>query len=129
MVKAFDGSYGVGDNVIVEAKATSRTSTIEQVNFYADGLLISTDTEKPYKCVFTPTEKRTYNIMAVSINAEGQEKKSDIRELKVTSDTPLDIQTIISETPETPAYNLMGIPVGEGYRGIVIKNGKKYVIK
>ena len=28
-----------------------------------------------------------------------------------------------------PAYNLMGVPVNNGYRGIVIKNGKKVVIK
>ena len=28
-----------------------------------------------------------------------------------------------------PAYNLMGVPVNAGYRGIVIKNGKKVVIK
>ena len=28
-----------------------------------------------------------------------------------------------------PAYNLMGIPVGAGYRGIMIKNGKKVIVK
>ena len=28
-----------------------------------------------------------------------------------------------------PAYNLMGVPVNAGYRGIVIKNGKKVVVK
>ena len=30
---------------------------------------------------------------------------------------------------DAPAYNLMGVPVNAGYRGIVIKNGKKIVVK
>ena len=38
-------------------------------------------------------------------------------------------QTIASEERDTPAYNLMGVPVSSSYRGIVIKNGKKFVVK
>ena len=130
VMKSFDDRYGVGDHVTVSAKATSRTSTISEVRFYANGLLIGTDTEKPYQCVFIPTEKRTYDIMAVSLNAEGKEKRSQIYPLQVTSDTPLSIQTIESDNePDTPTYNIMGMPVDANYRGIVIKNGKKYVIK
>ncbi len=130
VMKSFDDRYGVGDHVTVSAKATSRTSTISEVRFYANGLLIGTDTEKPYQCVFIPTEKRTYDIMAVSLNAEGKEKRSQIYPLQVTSDTPLAIQTIESDDePDTPTYNIMGMPVDANYRGIVIKNGKKYVIK
>ena len=130
VMKSFDDRYGVGDHVTVSAKATSRTSTISEVRFYANGLLIGTDTEKPYQYVFIPTEKRTYDIMAVSLNAEGKEKRSQIYPLQVTSDTPLAIQTIESDDkPDTPTYNIMGMPVDANYRGIVIKNGKKYVIK
>ena len=129
LVKAFSGTYGVGDNITISAKATSKTSTISEVRFYANNLLIGTDTEAPYECVFTPKEKRTYEIMAVSINAEGKEKKSNVRELQVTSDTPTAIQTVVNDEPNSPTYNLMGMPVSDGYRGIVIKNGKKYVIK
>lgn len=129
VVKAFSGTYGVGDNILVSAKATSKSSSISEVRFYADNMLIGSDTESPYECVFTPTEKRTYTIMAVSINAEGKEKRSNPRNLEITSDTPLDIRTVVSDEPDTPAYNLMGLPVSDSYRGIVIKNGKKYVIK
>ena len=129
LVRAFDEKYGVGDNITVAVKATSKTSTISQVNFYADNLLIGSDTESPYECVFTPTEKRTYGITAISINAEGKQKVSKVRYLDVTSDTPLAIHSVEIDQPETPAYNLMGMPVGEGYRGIVIKNGKKFVVK
>ena len=129
LLKTFSGAYGVGDNVVISARATSKNSTISEVRFYADNLLIGTATSSPYECVFTPTEKKTYEIMAVAINAEGGEKVSNPRYLEITSDTPLDIQTIESEEPNTPAYNLMGVPVDDSYRGIVIKNGKKYVVK
>ena len=129
MVKAFNGTYGVGDNVPVSAIASSKSSTISQVRFYADNMLIDTVTEAPYECVFTPTEKRTYSIIAIAINAEGKEKVSKPRNLDIVSDTPLSIQTLESDEPETPTYNMMGMPVNADYRGIVIKKGKKYVIK
>lgn len=29
--------------------------------------------------------------------------------------------------PDAPAYNILGLPVGPGYRGIVIQNGHKYL--
>ena len=126
---AFSGTYGVGDNVTIAVKATARNSTVSHVNFYADNLLIGTATTSPFECVFVPTEKRTYSIMAIAVNAEGKEKKSKECELNVTSDTPTDIHTLESDAPNTPTYNLMGMPVSDGYRGIVIKNGKKFVIK
>ena len=129
MLKPFSGTYGVGDNVPVSAKVTSKVGTVSEMRFYADNLLIGTATESPYECIFTPTEKRTYAIMAIAINTEGQEKMSSVSELKVTSDTPVGIQTPVSDEHETPAYNLMGMPVGDDYRGIVIKNGKKFIRK
>ena len=129
MLKPINGAYGVGDNVPVSAIATSKTSTVSEVRFYADNLLIGTATESPYECIFTPGEKRKYSIMAIAVNAEGKEKISKVREFEVTSSTPLAIQTIVSDQPNTPTYNLMGMPVSDDYRGIVIKNGKKYVIK
>jgi hypothetical protein len=33
------------------------------------------------------------------------------------------------DASNAPAYNLMGVPVNAGYRGIVIKNGKKIFVK
>jgi GH35 family endo-1,4-beta-xylanase len=33
------------------------------------------------------------------------------------------------DTSDAPSYNLMGVQVGASYRGIVIKNGKKYINK
>ncbi len=129
MVKSFNGVYGVGDNVPISAVATSKTSTVSEVRFYADNLLIGTATESPYECVFTPSEKRTYSITAIAVNAEGKQKISKPRNLVISSDTPLDIQTVVSDETHTPSYNLMGMPVDDSYHGIVIKNGKKYIRK
>ncbi len=38
-------------------------------------------------------------------------------------------EIVVGSERNTPTYNLMGVPVGDDYRGIVIKNGKKFVIK
>ena len=130
LVKAFTEEYGIGDHITISAKASSKTSTVSEVRFYADNLLIGTDTESPYECVFVPKEKGTYAITAVAVDAEGREKTSNPRQLKVTSNTPTDIRTVASDDEtDTPTYNIMGVPVDDSYRGIVIKNGKKYIKK
>ena len=71
----------------------------------------------------------TYSITAIVVNAEGKEKWSNPRELKVTSNTPTNIISTMtndaSNTADDRAYNLMGVPVSDDYRGIVIRNGKK----
>ncbi len=129
LLKVSAGPYGVGDNVTVTARATARNSSVSEVRFYADNMLIGTATASPYVCTFTPSEMRKYNITAIAVNAEGKEKQSKICEVNVTSSTPLAIQSVVSDEVEAPAYNVMGQPVGADYRGIVIKNGKKLMRK
>ncbi|MDE7135555.1 MAG: hypothetical protein K2N91_02890, partial [Muribaculaceae bacterium] len=50
-----------------------------------------------------------------------------------TPGTPDDsaVDEIFSESEDmnAPAYNLMGIPVDDSYKGIIIKNGKKIIRK
>lgn len=36
---------------------------------------------------------------------------------------------MVDDASDAPAYNIMGVPVNNGYRGIVIKNGKKMMVK
>ena len=134
MVKNFNQEYGVGDDIELSGKFSARNSTIKEVRYYANNLLVGTATEKPYTVNFVPSEMGTYSITAIVVNAEGKEKWSNPRELKVTSPTSTAIQTVTFnndavDAPNASAYNLMGVPVGAGYRGIVIKNGKKIVIK
>ena len=74
----------------------------------------------------------TYFITAILVNAEGQEKESTARELKITSPTPTAIHTVTNNATNATdgrMYNLMGAPVDDSYRGIVIINGKKVVRK
>ena len=131
-LKAFSQNYGVGDVIPIEMKATSKNSPIDHVSVYANNLLIGTSTESPYTVNFKPTAMDTYNITAIVTAEDGKVKESPVRTLIVDSPTPTAIQTInndASEASDAPVYNLMGVPVGAGYRGIVIKNGKKIVIK
>ena len=132
MVKSFSTEYGIGDNITLDGKFSARNSSVKEVRFYANNLLVGTVTESPYKMNFVPSEMGTYSITAIMVNAEGQEKISNPRELKVTSSTPTAIRTIANDAvnaTDGPAYNLMGVPVGDDYRGIVIINGKKVVRK
>lgn len=131
-VKTFSTEYGVGDNIELTGKFSARNSSIKEVRFYANNLYVGTATEKPYAVNFVPFGMGTYNITAVLVNAEGQEKESTSRELKVTSPTPTAIRTVANDAinaTDAPAYNLMGVPVDDNYRGIVIKNGKKMIRK
>ena len=54
-----------------------------------------------------------------------------IDKIKFTCTVPASgIDEVMSDdASDAPAYNLMGVPVSAGYRGIVIKNGKKMVVK
>ena len=55
----------------------------------------------------------------------------NIDKIKFTCTEPASgIDEIMSDdASDVPTYNLMGVPVSAGYRGIVIKNGKKIYIK
>ena len=134
-VKPINAEYGVGDYVPIEVKATSKNSPISIVKAYANNLLIGEmklTGDDTYTCEFKPSEMGTYAITAIVYDAEGKEKMTQVRELKVTSPTPTSIRTVTndaSEASDAPAYNLMGVPVSSGYRGIVIRNGKKVIVK
>ena len=54
-----------------------------------------------------------------------------INKVVVTNPDNTDLETIHFESPSitTPAYNLSGQHVGENYKGIIIKNGKRYIIR
>ena len=124
--------YGVGDYIPVEMKVSSKNSPIDHVSVYANGILMGTSTESPYTVTIKPDAKGTYNITAIVTAQDGTQKESASRELKVTSDTPTAIRTVTNDAidaSDAPAYNLMGVPVNAGYRGIVIKNGKKVMVK
>lgn len=52
----------------------------------------------------------------------------NIDKVKLICTESTGISTIdADEESDAPAYNLMGLPVSEGYRGMVIQNGKKVI--
>ena len=132
-LRAFSTEYGVGDHITIEGMFSARNSSIKEIRYYANNLYIGTATEEPYKMTFVPTEMGTYSITAILVNAEGQEKVSNPRELKVTSPTPTTaIRPITGDAADATlgrAYSLTGVPVGDDYRGIVIINGKRVIKK
>lgn len=58
------------------------------------------------------------------------EAKCNIDNIKFICTEPTGINEVVTDdATSAPAYNLMGVPVREGYHGIVIKNGKKIMMK
>ena len=76
-------TISVGDTTTINVTAKSSASTIANVKFYANDLLIGTDDEAPYSIEFAPTEKGSYSITAVATDAEGKENVSSKKTLKV----------------------------------------------
>ncbi|MCR5680667.1 MAG: endo-1,4-beta-xylanase [Prevotella sp.] len=74
---------GVEDSVTVTINAKTSTSTISQVRVFADNLLIQTMTEAPYTFTYVPKEKGSFAITAIATDAEGKEKWSTARTMKV----------------------------------------------
>ena len=126
-LKNFNPHYGVGDVVPIEMKVTSKNSPVSHVSVYANNLLVGTSTESPYTVNFVPSEMGTYAITAIVTAEDGTMKESTARNLVVDSPYPLDIRTVENDASDAPAYNLMGVPVSDDYRGIVIINGKKVI--
>lgn len=85
------------------------------------------------------SKKRTYkftttytNTGAVKFRFDANGKKVNVNDIiverYVAEDDPNAIPSLIGESDEdAPIYNLMGVKVDKSYKGIVIKNGKKYV--
>jgi hypothetical protein len=74
-----------GDSVTITVNAKTSTSTIKKVNVYADNMLINTMTEAPYTFKYVPEEGGSFAITAIAYDAEGKEKLSPARVMKVNA--------------------------------------------
>jgi hypothetical protein len=104
-------------------------------------LIDSQDNEMTLPLVKVPNNgKDTYSVKSAAIKEALKEGMYTLR-INVTggncfidkihftcTETGID-EVAVDNAVNAPAYNLMGVPVNNGYRGIVIKNGKKVVIK
>jgi hypothetical protein len=71
-------------------------------------------------------QKAGEHTLRINITGAG----CNIDKIKFICTEPTGIDEVeTDDAVDAPTYNLMGVPVNAGYRGIVIKNGKKIVVK
>lgn len=71
-------------NIVIKANATSNgTNLIQKVDFYANGVLVSTDTTAPYAAKFAPSVKGNYALKAVVTDDANNVKASEVVNIKV----------------------------------------------
>ena len=86
-----------------------------------------------------PANKRYYKLDPIKFDANGKSlavrvgcngAQLNLMYVRIEGEKAAGIADVIAtETIETPAYNLLGVQVDNSYKGIVVKNGKKYVQK
>lgn len=98
-------TISVGEKTTITVNASSTTSTIDSVRVYANNLYLGTLTEAPYTLDFEPAEKGSYSIIAIATNADGKEKTSIAKTLKVNA----------QRTPYKGVINIPGIIQAENF--------------
>ena len=140
-----DGEAAVPTKVTVADLATDKylcdLVTVENVNItteeegnYTNNYLVSGDDKvmiyDKFKTKVTISEGEGYDVTGVLVTAKLSGKI--VKELApISAPVPTGINNITTETTDAnaPAYNLSGQRVGKNAKGVLIKNGKKYVVK
>ena len=140
-----DGEAAVPTKVTVADLATDKylcdLVTVENVNItteeegnYTNNYLVSGDDKvmiyDKFKTNVTISEGEGYDVTGVLVTAKLSGKI--VKELApISAPVPTGINNITTEAADVnaPAYNLSGQRVGKNAKGVLIKNGKKYVVK
>ena len=78
----------------------------------------------------TGTIRESFSEGLYTLRIVGTGGTCNIDNIKFTCTEPAGISDVMNDdASDAPAYNLMGVPVNANYRGIVIKNGKKVVVR
>ena len=128
----FNGRYDIwqfpipeSDNVMNELGALVFADKGDDQYFYrlpaSDGYSM-----KPMSYCFTAYDARTFENLPLAND------RIEIVVLDILSDDPTGIETVYANTAQDgnrqgEQYNLQGQKVGDGYRGIIINNGRKVV--
>jgi hypothetical protein len=64
-------TFRVGRGVLLGARATDADGTVTSVHFYANGEAACTDSTRPFRCSWQPTETGTYVITAEAVDDAG----------------------------------------------------------
>ena len=140
-----DGETAVPTKVTVADLTTNKylcdLVTVENVNIttekegtYTNNYLVSGDDKvmiyDKFKTNVTISEGEGYDVTGVLVTAKLSGKI--VKELApISAPVPTGINNITTEATDAnaPAYNLSGQRVGKNAKGVLIKNGKKYVVK
>lgn len=140
-----DGETAVPTKVTVADLTTNKylcdLVTVENVNIttekegtYTNNYLVSGDDKvmiyDKFKTNVTISEGEGYDVTGVLVTAKLSGKI--VKELApISAPVPTGINNITTEATDAdaPVYNLSGQHVGKNAKGVLIKNGKKYVVK
>ena len=140
-----DGEVAVPTKVTVADLATDKylcdLVTVENVNItteeegtHTNNYLVSGDDKvmiyDKFKTNVTISEGEGFDVTGVLVTAKLSGKI--VKELApISAPVPTGINNITTEATDAnaPAYNLAGQRVGKNAKGVLIKNGKKYVVK
>ena len=95
----------INTNTTLKATASSPTSTIANVSFYLDNVLLKSVSEEPFETDYKPTAKGEYAITAIATDAEGKESKIVKYTLKVNN----------KRTPYKSVISIPGIVQAENF--------------
>ena len=108
--------------------------TSEESGTYTNSYLVSGDDKvmiyDKFKTNVAITEGEGYDVTGVLVTAKLS--GNIVKELApISAPVPTGINNITTEAADAnaPAYNLSGQRVGKNAKGVLIKNGKKYVVK
>lgn len=108
--------------------------TTEKEGTYTNNYLVSGDDKvmiyDKFKTNVTISEGEGYDVTGVLVTAKLSGKI--VKELApISAPVPTGINNITTEATDAdvPAYNLSGQRVGKNAKGVLVKNGKKYVVK
>ena len=115
-----------GEPLPIEIRAKLKTKTIDHIDLYVQGELYKTLNTEPYTTEFISEKRGKYELKAVVVATDGT-KFERYSEFTVKGTTGIDNVTAGEKTGKT--YNLKGQQTNANHKGIVIKNGKKYINK
>ncbi len=90
---------------LITATATPGTGTIASVRFFANGVLVGTDTAFPYEATWTPIALGTYSLVAIATDSVGKQASSEAIAVSVAANA------LPSVSITAPAAGTVGVGV------------------
>ncbi|MDE6353789.1 MAG: hypothetical protein K2L56_01810, partial [Prevotella sp.] len=116
----------VDDVTYIPAGVSAADLSLVGYNIYRDGVKLNAEPVAETSYTDADAANGEHSYVVTVVYDKGESAASNILTLSVTSG----ISSISVETEDNaPAYNLAGQKVNDSFKGIVIKNGKKVVVK